>query len=375
MPIVYEDFHKFSENFETCLKTILTAAGIVEEQVNKQRGRATLPNTRVDVQFSQGGEAGHYSRNHLNEYVADAWNANVRFQIFADRSKAPAYIEATKQKIRAAFAAWRLQFTGDRLPYYTVRSFKEAGTTPTVQADRDRDVATMVFAVFYTQRLWWNSEQEHTAECGNGETGEPVTKTVAALTYYAESKAAADALALEQATTEAEAELVCVLPGLFAALPLGSQINSTTWNTIASAAESFVFSALTDKNATIRIRGIAESKAYTGGAVVSGWQVGGAPANTTYNVYKLEISSPAQTYFLNAEAVQAGGTDARIWDFLKTVRINAGATVTLTADSVDSKELGTSNKTVPEYVGLPLPVVQPYQGQFFSVQITSLADV
>jgi len=56
-----------------------------------------------------------------------------------------------------------------------------------------------------------NAEQSYTASCPEGYSGDPVTVTVAAGSFTATTQAEADALALNQATLEAQQSLVCTV--------------------------------------------------------------------------------------------------------------------------------------------------------------------
>lgn len=85
----------------------------------------------------------------------------------------------------------------------------------------------------------------------------------------------------------------------------------------------------------LRVRGLVERRLYPGSTPISGTIVfGGTPgAPTTANIYKLEISNPAQTYYFNAGAFGAGelyNIDATI-----NVQVRDGATVTLSCSTGD----------------------------------------
>lgn len=231
-----------------------------------------------------------------------------------------------------------------------------------------------VMSVEQPTLIFTNVEQSYTAECEGGLVGNSQTATVAQGQYSsAISQDEADAMALDAARATAEAALVCTFPELLVTLPQGSQVNGTTWNTIASDVDTLVTSYDTQKVLTLRLRGLYEAKVYSGGTVEDNWRVGGSPGASTFNIAKLEVSSPAQTYYLNDNAIQAGGVFALVWDFEETITVDAGATITLTADSVDSKQLGPNGQSVGG--GAPtLPVSEPYLGQFYCVQITDAQD-
>jgi hypothetical protein len=118
----------------------------------------------------------------------------------------------------------------------------------------------------------------------------------------------------------------------------------------------------------LHFRGVVEQKTYTGGCTDgSYWLTGGSVPNDGYNVYRLTVSSPPQTFYLNRGA----SSITNVWalDLTQTIRIDAGATVTLFADTVDSQEI----KNV-DGVGMPVSVqnvsvMQPYNGQFIQMDV------
>src|SRR5207247_402063 len=91
----------------------------------------------------------------------------------------------------------------------------------------------------------------------------------------------------------------------------------------------------TEYDVTLHFRGVVEQEAYAGGHADGLWYVGGHPDNGAFNIYELATSAPAQVFYLNAG--EAG--IAHVWplDYHKTIRIQGGATVTLTADAQDGR--------------------------------------
>jgi hypothetical protein len=126
---------------------------------------------------------------------------------------------------------------------------------------------------------------------------------------------------------------------------------------------------------TLRFRGIIEEKSYTGGTPVAGTLclVGGTPAADVYNVYSLQVSYPAQTYYLN------NGTSfiQRCFgiDYQVVIPMQGGCIVSLLANSIDGQEitnnqdaLGGNPYSVP---GISSPA-QPYNGQFLQMDVVSV---
>jgi hypothetical protein len=127
-------------------------------------------------------------------------------------------------------------------------------------------------------------------------------------------------------------------------------------------------------NVTLRFRGVIEQKTYIGGTNNGAFfQTGGAPAADGYNVYRLTISNPAQTYYLNR------GTSGQFVvygvDYQVTVPIAGGATVTLFADAVDNQEVWNSSTNPPTQTPISIPGItspaQPFNGQFLQMDVVS----
>jgi len=164
------------------------------------------------------------------------------------------------------------------------------------------------------------------------------------------------------------------LSGLLWQLPCKSSVSGTSCTTDAT---QMVSTKLTSNvpgtfNVTLRFRGVVEQKTYTGGCVEGTWVSGGSYTGDTYNIYKLTISSPAQTYFLNAGT--SGITHTFAIDVTRTVLIDAGATVTLEANAVDGEEIKNIgvDGTTPVTVDVTSPT-QPYDGQFIKMDIVDVA--
>ena len=126
---------------------------------------------------------------------------------------------------------------------------------------------------------------------------------------------------------------------------------------------------------TIRVRGVVEQKEYSDSTEVDGmWAKGGTPDGSSYNMYKLEISSPQQTYYVNYGTT--GIVRCFELDVQKTVIVDEGATVELMADSGgdifqiinrDSVDVIWDPIVIP---GIP-PDPDPFDGQFVQMDIIS----
>jgi hypothetical protein len=122
---------------------------------------------------------------------------------------------------------------------------------------------------------------------------------------------------------------------------------------------------------TVRFRGVVEQKTYAGGTGDGYWLAGATAPVDGYNVFELKVSSPAQVYYLNA-----GTTGMRrvfAIDYTRTIDMDAGAMVTLTADPVDGAEIRNTDGMGH---ALAVPGIQPYpgayDGQFIQVDVLSI---
>lgn len=172
-------------------------------------------------------------------------------------------------------------------------------------------------------------------------------------------------------------------------VPIASQFTGLRWELpcLAPGSEkSCSTPGLTIKTATIggqpgvtydvrmRFRGVVETEGYSGGSNDGAYfQIGGAPIEDGWNIYKLEISAPPQTYFLNRG--KGGLRYCFPIDYSATVQMAGGATVTMTADPVDGAteeivNVGQNGKPIV-IDGIP-PAPKAFDGQFIQVDVTSV---
>lgn len=124
-------------------------------------------------------------------------------------------------------------------------------------------------------------------------------------------------------------------------------------------------------NVTVRIRGIMEAITYNGGSAgTSGWYVGGNPGDGANNVYRLTVSSPSQTYWINRGTPT--GQRSFLYDYQETLQIDGNATVTFFASGQDTLQWGNydGNGTAMTINGLA-GITQPYDGQFAHIEVVS----
>jgi hypothetical protein len=115
---------------------------------------------------------------------------------------------------------------------------------------------------------------------------------------------------------------------------------------------------------TLRFRGVVEPMMYKNGKMDGDlFYIGGEPNNKTYNIYKIEVSSPASHYYLNRQ--DKVGHRIFTIDYTKTIRIDGGATVTLSGD-------GQNGRLISNFKKLTAP--EPYNGQFIQMDVVKVEE-
>lgn len=129
----------------------------------------------------------------------------------------------------------------------------------------------------------------------------------------------------------------------------------------------------TDYVVTIRVRGVVEQKTYSDYSESDGmWIVGGVPDGGSWNIFRLEVSSPEQTYYLNSGA--SGYDECYALDIQKTILMTHGATLTLFAGS-GGDNLGTINMDgmrEPIIISGVPPYPYAFDGQFVQLDIVDV---
>lgn len=129
----------------------------------------------------------------------------------------------------------------------------------------------------------------------------------------------------------------------------------------------------------LHVRGVVEPRTYVGGKDAGNhFYVGGTgqqPSN--YNTYSLVVSSPAQTFYLNADT-QAESYRVFTLDHQKTIVVEGGATITLQVVDPDCAMVKNcqsfaSTACVPFVVADVPPAPNSYDGQFVQLDVVSVA--
>jgi hypothetical protein len=135
----------------------------------------------------------------------------------------------------------------------------------------------------------------------------------------------------------------------------------------------------THYSVTLRLRGVVETKAYSGGTAVGAhFQIGGDSPPDVVNAFALAVSSPAQTYYVNADH-SGGGQVVATLDDTVTIPIDAGATLELYATDTDCIQLRncvdpTAAVCTPYVVPAVAPAPRAFDGQFAEVDVVSVVE-
>jgi hypothetical protein len=116
---------------------------------------------------------------------------------------------------------------------------------------------------------------------------------------------------------------------------------------------------------TLRFRGVVEPMMYKDGKQVGDYfYIGGEKNNGTYNIYRIDVSSPKSHYFLNRQ--DKVGHQIFTIDYTQTIEIDGGAEITFTGDGQNGKMIANFKKLVIPGVK---PDPMPYNGQFVQVDV------
>lgn len=119
---------------------------------------------------------------------------------------------------------------------------------------------------------------------------------------------------------------------------------------------------------TLRFRGVVEPMMYKGGKQVGDYfYIGGEKNNATYNIYRIDVSSPKSHYYLNRQ--DKVGHQIFTIDYTQTIEIDGGAEITFTGDGQNGKMIANFKKLVIPDVA---PAPMPYNGQFVQVNVVEV---
>lgn len=159
--------------------------------------------------------------------------------------------------------------------------------------------------------------------------------------------------------------------GLAWKLPCGTSVTSTECQTLEQMSTAMVMGGSGRYQVQLHLQGVVEQKTYDGGTTDGYWNVGGTPGADGYNIYALTVSSPQQTYYLNAGT----STQFRSFaiDYMQTIAVDAGATLSLEANPIDGDEIkNVDDQLQPITAPNATLVQQPYDGQFIQLDAVSI---
>lgn len=208
--------------------------------------------------------------------------------------------------------------------------------------------------------------------CGDSSTG---TLPPPPTSPLSDAGTTSEADAGDAAVTEIPdaAAVATSLGGLRWNLPCTTPFNEDNCNTTdPSAVTATLGGASGTYQVTLRFRGVVEGKTYTGGSTEGPFNIGGVPATDGFNLYKMEVSDPPQSYYLNAGTSGVGLCFAI--DYTKTIPMAAGATVSLTATAVDGVQHKNLDDTyTPIVVAGIAPAPDAFDGQFIQMDVVSVS--
>lgn len=126
----------------------------------------------------------------------------------------------------------------------------------------------------------------------------------------------------------------------------------------------------------IRLRGLVEPKAFTGGEVQAEYfQIGGTPDVNDYNIYAIDVGDPVQRYTLNRNAMGVGHYTFVI-DYTVAIPIRGGTEVRLTMIDPNNIAIanpgGASGSADPFVVPEIPPFPDAFYGQFIQMDVLSV---
>lgn len=144
----------------------------------------------------------------------------------------------------------------------------------------------------------------------------------------------------------------------------------------AQATSTVVLGGPTDAHysVTLRVRGVVEKNGYVSGSNQGAVYVGGVPDNNGWNVHRIDVSSPAQHFFLNPGG--AGTLHCFAIDYTTTIEMDGGATITLRSDGMDGQQVANVDDSgIPIVVPSIPPAPAAYEGQFYQLNVVSASQL
>lgn len=124
----------------------------------------------------------------------------------------------------------------------------------------------------------------------------------------------------------------------------------------------------------LRFRGVVERRTYVGGYHEGGaWQIGGGPTANARNIFQLELTSPAQSIYLNRTDDQEEFCE--IIDERLAIRFNVGTSIlaNIQGRGAQLRNRGADGRPLV-VAGVP-PAPQPYNGQFIQLSVESIRRI
>jgi len=138
------ELYKFETYVMSGSKSILLGEGISCSYA--QQDNSNLPSPRVEVQTVFGSPTGHV-RFSGSKAMYDSWNAQLNVVVVTDRTNNPTAHYDLTSKVIALLSDTDKWNSGSVLPYHCVPRADYNGSTPSIEADDNKDLSALSFVL------------------------------------------------------------------------------------------------------------------------------------------------------------------------------------------------------------------------------------
>lgn len=148
----YESLYDFETQIETAFAELLEEKTTISS--HGQRSEDNLPVPRYEFQATTGAATGHYGKAKDGLVYPDAFECVLRCRHVTSRRNDFSLHDHRRNvsALRRWMYRFETQITSDRLPYLTIDSILETGSTQGVDPDNELDITDISFAVAFAIR-------------------------------------------------------------------------------------------------------------------------------------------------------------------------------------------------------------------------------
>jgi hypothetical protein len=139
-----QDIYKFETALMNASEAVLTAAGITSSFAQMDNSNLSTP--RVELQGVMGAPTGHVKLSGSMAYH-DAWNATMNIIVVTERTNNPTFHNEFTGKVIAHLSDASQLNSGSNMPYHYVARSDFMGSSPSVEAEDNKDVSSLTFAL------------------------------------------------------------------------------------------------------------------------------------------------------------------------------------------------------------------------------------